>query len=102
MSLRLPPVRQDQNRVLLENLISLHANNKGADRLAHSHNLISVFVTRSLESRIVKLAPCKISISQLMMVALADWFEPYLTANPEDSFSPHVIEFNKSIRLNKK
>ena len=69
MSLRLSPVRQDQIIVVLENLILLHANNKCADRLEHPHSLVRVFVIRSLESRIVKLAPCTISISQLFSVA---------------------------------
>ena len=39
MSLRLPPVRQDQTLVLLENLILLHANNKGADRILRTRTV---------------------------------------------------------------
>ena len=44
-----------------ENL-TLHANNKGADQPAHERSLISTFVIPYLESIVVDLASCKISI----------------------------------------
>ena len=41
-----------------KNLTLLHANKKGTDQ----HSLISAFVILYLESIVVNLAPCKISI----------------------------------------
>ena len=39
-----------------ENLTKSHVNNKGADRPAQPHNLISAFIIIPLESRIDKIA----------------------------------------------
>ena len=46
----------------------LHVNNKGADKPLQS-DLISTFVIHYLESIVIKLAPCKISIFLLVSVA---------------------------------
>ena len=51
-----------------ENLALLQVNKQAADQPAHMHNLISAFVIRYLESIVVSLAPCKISIFQLVYV----------------------------------
>ena len=40
----------------------LYANNTGADQPAYPCSLVSAFVIRYLESRVIKLFPCKISI----------------------------------------
>ena len=53
-----------------ENLNLLQANNKDADQSAHARSLICIFVIRYLESILVKLAPCKISV--LLLVAVAE------------------------------
>ena len=46
----------------LENMIVLHANNKGADQPAYPRSMISVFVIRPRESMIVKVATCQIAL----------------------------------------
>ena len=48
--------------LMLENLSSVLAKNKGADQPAHPSSLISLFVIRLLESIISKLAASEISI----------------------------------------
>ena len=45
-----------------EHLILLHDSNKGADIHAHLGSLTSTFVVQFLESIVVKLATCEISI----------------------------------------
>ena len=45
-----------------ENLILLHASNKGAEQPGYPRNLISTFVFHPLQSIISKLASCKISL----------------------------------------
>ena len=52
-----------------ENLILMHAKNKGADQSAHPRSLISTFVIRYLYSTMIQLPPCKISIFELVSVA---------------------------------
>ena len=52
-----------------ETLILLHANNKCADQPTHSRILISIFVIDFLESMLVKLVLCKISIVYLFSLA---------------------------------
>ena len=52
-----------------ENLVLLHANNKGADQPGHPHSLIIAFDIHSLESIIAKLAAFKISRFYLVSVA---------------------------------
>ena len=42
-----------------ENLILLHANNKGADQPAHPRSLVSAFVIRDLEILLVNTASYK-------------------------------------------
>ena len=64
-------------------LTLMHANNKGPDQPAHPHSLISAFVIPYLESVVLKLAPCNISL--FWLVALAD--QTYLLGNIEDRFS---------------
>ena len=44
-------------------LFLLNANNKGSDKTVHLHSLISDYAFRYLESIVVKLAECKISLS---------------------------------------
>ena len=51
------------------NLTLLHANHKGADQPAHPHSLVSAFVVRCVESLLIKLAACTISIFLLVAVA---------------------------------
>ena len=46
-----------------ENLIFLHANNKGADQPAHSRSLLSAVVVRSLERIVINRQPCSSLIS---------------------------------------
>ena len=52
-----------------ENLFKPYANNKGADRPARPHSLISTFVGHYLDSIIPILAKSKISVLQLVSVA---------------------------------
>ena len=47
-----------------ENLILLHANNKGADQTARMRSLVSAFVVRSFEGVTSKLSTCQILKSQ--------------------------------------
>ena len=57
---------QRGTRVILS---SVSANNKGADQLAHRRSLISAFAIHLLNSIILKLAPCQISLFCLVSVA---------------------------------
>ena len=65
----------------------LHANNKGTDQQAHPGSLISTFVIRYLESIVVKHAPCKISMIQLVSVALDAGLRHILFRTLEERFS---------------
>ena len=52
----------------MRNQTLLHANSKFTEHFVHPHSLISVFVIRSLESKITKLA-ARISLFYLVSVA---------------------------------
>ena len=52
-----------------ENLALFQVNKKGADQTVHPHSLISTFIVCCVESLIVTLDTCKISITYLVFVA---------------------------------
>ena len=51
-----------------EKVTLLYANNKGADQPSHRRSLISTFVICFLESLIVSLATCEITIFKLVSI----------------------------------
>ena len=65
---------------------TLHANNKGADQPVHPCSRISVFVICFLESKISKLASCKILIFNLVSVSKQVGLS-HDDSYPEDRFS---------------
>ena len=65
------------------------ANNKAADKLAHSRSLIDAFVFRFLEIIISRLAKSEISMFNVVSVNEQAGFESHFVGNPEDRFS-HV------------
>ena len=79
-----------------ENLILMHANNKGADQPVHPHSLISTFVILPLVACdiVSKLASCEIPILLLVSVAEQAGLKHHLVANSKNSFyrdKAHII-----------
>ena len=64
-----------------------YANNKGADQPAHSRNLISAFVVRSLDSIISIVSTSEISRFWLVSVAEQSGLNLSWSQTPEDTFS---------------
>ena len=73
-----------------------HANNKGTDKPAHPHSLISAFVGCCLDSIISILAIDKIS-SLYLFCGCAGQFESTLVSNPEDRFSDDLAHLMPSL-----
>ena len=73
-----------------------YANNKGADKPAHSCSLISAFVVPCLDSIIAVLAIHVSKISQLKLASVAEQAGVSLTWSQihEDSFSHDVTHFD--------
>ena len=73
------------------------ANNKGADRPAHPHSLVSAFVIRLLESIISRLATSEISIFYLVSVAEQAGLNLSLSETPKTGFGPFLTTETKDI-----
>ena len=67
------------------------ANNKGADKLAHSRSLISAFPIHLLKSIILKLSPSEISLFYLVSVAEKAGFAMILSETLKTGFVASML-----------
>ena len=76
-----------------------YANNKGADKPAHSRSLISAFVVHCLDSVMSRVSVTK--ISSLMLAPVAEQVSLSLTwsETPEDTFSHDEAELHYIPRI---